>query len=301
MNCHNGAEHLREALDSIHLQTFEDWEVIFFDNASTDDSEEIARSYGSKVNYYKNTGDMLSLGAARNEALKYTQGKYIAFLDTDDKWLPDKLKLQVDLLDNNPEVGFTYANVWLKNEDDGTESLANRRTQPEGDVFRRFLRYYPVNLQTVMLRKDILAKLDHWFDPEFEVSEEYDLFMRYLLNTNAAYIDKPVAVYRLHSTMSSIRNIAKYPLENQLVLKKLRTIVPDLDLNYSREVSYFLAKIGYWFASASMNQGNTSAARSYLAPHKYTNGIFFILYMATFMPTVVWEWFQKLRLKVRIS
>jgi len=301
MNCHNGAQYLNEALDSIVDQTYKNWEVIFYDNVSTDGSEKIACSYGDKVHFYKNTGKLLSLGAARNEALKNAKGEYIAFLDTDDKWLPDKLKVQIAELEKHPEVGFIYANAWLLREGDGVKTLAYRKIQPGGDVFRSFLRYYPVNLQTVVLRKNVLKKLDHWFDPAFEVSEEFDLFMRLVLKTCAIYIKDPVAIYRVHPAMSSIRNIAKYPVENLSILEKLRKVIPELDLTYSKEVAYFKAKIGYWFASASMQNGDAANARSYLSPHKFTSVVFFLLYLSTYMPIIVWEWFQKLRLKVRVA
>ena len=78
MNCYNSARYLREALDSIFQQTFKDYEIIFWDNQSTDDSSKIARSYGAPLKYFRGE-EFLPLGAARNSAIEKATGKYIAF------------------------------------------------------------------------------------------------------------------------------------------------------------------------------------------------------------------------------
>ena len=91
MNCYNSELYLKESIDSIYAQTYSNLEIIFWDNASTDKSSEIAKSYDNKLKYFlaqKNT----NLGEARNAALENAQGKYIAFLDCDDLFLENKLK-----------------------------------------------------------------------------------------------------------------------------------------------------------------------------------------------------------------
>jgi glycosyltransferase involved in cell wall biosynthesis len=86
--------YLREAIDSVYAQTYKDWEIIFWDNASSDNSGEIAKSYDSRLKYFR--GNKTNpLYAVRNCALKKASGKYIAFLDCDDIWLPKKLYLQM--------------------------------------------------------------------------------------------------------------------------------------------------------------------------------------------------------------
>src|SRR4051812_42401163 len=91
MNCRNSEQHLREAIDSVVVQTYKNWEIIFYDNLSTDSSPEIAKSYGKKLRYIRGEKSM-SLGEARNEALKHANGDLITFLDCDDLWSPDKLE-----------------------------------------------------------------------------------------------------------------------------------------------------------------------------------------------------------------
>ena len=99
MNCHNGQKYIKESLNSIKKQTFKNWETIFFDNQSNDNSLEIAKSFkkDKRIKIFKSI-KKLSLYEARNEAIKKTRGIYIAFLDADDLWLPKKLEIQLDYI-----------------------------------------------------------------------------------------------------------------------------------------------------------------------------------------------------------
>lgn len=298
MNCYNGERYLREAIDSVFAQSYENWEIIFLDNASTDGSGDIARSYGKKVRYFCND-QTTSLGAARNAAIDRAEGELIAFLDTDDRWLSDKLDLQVATFRELSDVDFIYGNYYTLQADSGRTAVGLLKSQPEGEVFRDFLRYYPANLQTVMVRSSALRKLDELFDPILEVSEEYDFFMRLLFTSKAAYLKNPTAVYRVHSQMSSIRNIEKYPVENNYILGKLRAMIPDLDRLFPQEVAYLEAKIGYWHAAAHMHKGDNANARASLKPYRWQSATFLMLYLATFFPSSIWNALQQARRLVR--
>ena len=105
MNCLNSARDLRAALGSLMAQTFGDFEVIFWDNGSTDDSPAIAQSYGPKLRYFRGK-TTVPLGAARNLALMRARGRYLAFLDCDDLWRPRKLETQVALFEADPRVAL---------------------------------------------------------------------------------------------------------------------------------------------------------------------------------------------------
>jgi len=112
INCFNGEKYLREALDSVVIQTYKNWEIIFWDNQSTDISAKIFKSYkDSRLKYYLAPTHTKILYEARNYALKKTTGDFIAFLDVDDYWLSDKLEKQIPLF-NDPKVGLVYGNLW---------------------------------------------------------------------------------------------------------------------------------------------------------------------------------------------
>ena len=115
MNCYNGESFLHESIKSVLFQTYENWELIFWDNRSNDKSAEIFKSYNDKRFKYYYTSKHTLLSEARNEAIKRASGEFIAFLDTDDFWEKDKLELQMPLFDDL-KVGVVYGNVFCINE-----------------------------------------------------------------------------------------------------------------------------------------------------------------------------------------
>ena len=109
INCFNGEKFLKDAIDSVFQQTYENCEIIFFDNSSTDSSKEIACSYGDKVTYICSS-ELLPLGSARKEAIKHAKGEWICFLDTDDLWYPDKLNSQIAMASSD-SVALIYSGI----------------------------------------------------------------------------------------------------------------------------------------------------------------------------------------------
>ena len=96
MNCHNGEQYLRESISSVINQKYKNWELIFFDNNSKDQSVKIAKSFfNKKIRVFKSR-KFLKLYEARNQAIKKTKGQYICFCDTDDWWFKSKLQVQID-------------------------------------------------------------------------------------------------------------------------------------------------------------------------------------------------------------
>ena len=112
MKCYNGETYLYESIKSVLSQTYENWELIFWDNQSTDSSAEIFKSFRDKRFRYFYANGHTPLYKARNLAIEKSKGDFIAFLDTDDLWSKEKLKLQM-LYFNNPEVGVVFSNLWM--------------------------------------------------------------------------------------------------------------------------------------------------------------------------------------------
>ena len=223
-----------------------------------------------------------TLGAARNMALEQARGEFIAFLDTDDYWLPEKLVLQVGILQKSIEVDFIYSNCYLLDHQTGRQHKWLKRPQPKGNVFGRFLQHYPVNLQTVLLRRSALDTLDQLFDDHLTLSEEFDLFMRILYRSKAYYLDVTTAVYRIHANMSSIRQIERWPLECQFILDKLLSLDAEISLAYPREIAAFKAKIAFWQARSDMHYRRSADARCALKPHIFQSVIFAVLFLSTY-------------------
>lgn len=286
MNCHNTQDFLAEAIDSVYAQTFQDWELIFWDNASTDKSAQIAKKYDHRLKYFREN-KKTSLGQARNSAVKNCTGDYVTFLDCDDKWLPGKLKTQVTMMENCPSAGLLYSNYFI--------NKANRRIlaftckQPEGDVFENFLYRYPVAILTVMLRRTNIDRLDGLFDPALNLIEDFDFFLRVLYSSQALYQDAPTAVYRVHPGMTSIKQIYDWRREMELVNEKFSALCPDFNKRFSFALEKRRKVLRYFYAKIYMIQGDRRAAREQIAPVKFTEINYFTLYIFSFLPNIFWK------------
>ena len=259
MNCLNCQKYLREAIDSVYRQTYPHWEIIFWDNASTDDSGEIAQSYDSRLRYFR--GDRtVPLGEARNLAMGQAKGQIIGFLDCDDFWVETKLELQVPLF-RNAEVGLVYSNYYLKNMNTGRRTVHfKRKHPPQGRVFGKFLYAYPLNMQTVLVRAN-----EEIFDTSLEVSEEFDYFLRILMQTEARYVPEPLAVYRFHDEMASQRLNHLYPVETAYIIDKFEKMIPDFKVRHRKGYERLRFKLNYWRAKVNMKDGNREEAIKNLA------------------------------------
>ena len=116
INCFNGEKYLNEAVESVLDQNYKNWEIIFFDNNSTDNSCSILKEYKDKRIKYFKSKSKLTLYKARNLAIKKAKGKLISFLDVDDWWVKSKLNKQVKFFIKNKNVSVLYSNIYVYNE-----------------------------------------------------------------------------------------------------------------------------------------------------------------------------------------
>ncbi|TAN45272.1 MAG: glycosyltransferase [Nitrospirae bacterium] len=289
MNCLNCAEFLREAIDSVYSQTFQSWEIIFWDNASTDESPEIVKDYDAKIRYFKGD-ETVPLYKARNFALDKARGEFIAFLDCDDYWHSEKLARQTALFADNPGVDFIYGNYYILNMQENKTYQGLSGAQPSDPLFRSFMYSYPINLQTVMLRRSLLEKFGGSFDETLRLCGDYDLFMRMVYSSSVAYIPEPLVHYRVHQNMCSMKYMESYPAEMEYILGKFMKLGDDFEVSYRREIEYFKAKIGYWRARTEMAKGHPDRARNELGPYRRVDYKFFVLYLITYLPKFFWDW-----------
>ena len=116
MNCHNGEQFLEESLRSIIDQTYQNWELIFWDNNSLDNSKKILKGFKDKRIKYFKSQKFQNLYHSRNLAIKKAKGKYVGFLDVDDLWEKNKLKKQIKYFLENQSLKVIYSNFFLINE-----------------------------------------------------------------------------------------------------------------------------------------------------------------------------------------
>ncbi len=294
--CYNSEKYLKETLDSIVNQTYKDWELVIINDGSSDSTELIIEHYIKQgypivYKYQDNKG----LGFSRNEAIKLSHGKYIAFIDHDDMWLPHKLETQLRYFHTHPEHGFLYSNTYVLQDKKQRLLRSMRAKMPEGSVFRTFLVHYPVNLQTVVIKKTLLDDMGHWFDKELDLCEEYDFFLRLLYKTQAGYQKEPLAVYRLHSNMSSAKNFHKFKDEKLYILNKLSKQILKFEERYQDEIRLFRAGVASVQSTEYMLRGERRQAREAMRFCVFISMKYFVLYLMTYMPLFFYVWLHEMK------
>jgi glycosyltransferase involved in cell wall biosynthesis len=232
MNCYNGEKYLKEAVGSVYSQTYQNWEIIFWDNASTDNSAEIAKSYDDKLRYFRGE-KTVPLYAARNYALKKARGKYIAILDCDDLWLPTRLEEQIPLLERDDTIGLVHSDAFMFNEKGKEKRHFEIVTPYRGNIFKELLLCNFICTQTVVIRKDAFDSLDMWFDGRLTLSGDYDAYLRISYRWKVAFVDKPLARYRIHRESGTYKEGRKLEtVELDLVIENLSKAVNGFEKNY---------------------------------------------------------------------
>ncbi|MFP6892568.1 MAG: glycosyltransferase [Opitutales bacterium] len=179
-------ETLPRALDSVISQTFSDWELIVVDDGSTDGTDEmILRDYPAvRLHRQENTG----VSSARNAGVALASGEWIAFLDSDDAWLPEKLERQLSHLAKEPKLRLSHTDeIWIRN--------GRRVSQPKeyakagGGIYRRCLPLCCICPSSVLIRRDLFDEIGG-FDETFPVCEDYDLWLRITAREPVHYLDE---------------------------------------------------------------------------------------------------------------
>ena len=205
MNCFNGETYLKESIESVLSQTYKNWELIFWDNKSKDKSADIFKSYNEKKLKYYYAPEHTNLYKARNEAIKKSNGDFIAFLDSDDFWEQDKLELQVELF-KDLDVAVVYGNCFIINENLNTRSLYLKKKIPKGIILNSLLKKYHTGLVTLVIRKSYLDNQKSPFDDSFHIIGDFDLMIRMSAKYKFDCINKPIASWRVHGKNESLIN-----------------------------------------------------------------------------------------------
>jgi len=183
---------VREAVESVLAQRFRDFELIVVDDGSTDDSARELGSLGVKLRLIWQTRKGVS--AARNLGSAIARGRYIAFLDSDDLWLPKKLEVQLAFMEQNPRIEICQTEeIWVRR---GVRvNPRDRHRKASGDIFRRTLDLCLVSPSAVMMTKELFERTGG-FDETLAVCEDYDLWLRIAVAQEVALIPAALVVKR---------------------------------------------------------------------------------------------------------
>jgi glycosyltransferase involved in cell wall biosynthesis len=181
-----------KAINSVLAQTYQDFEILIIDDASTDNTEKVIRDLNNdKIKYYrldKNSGQCI----ARNFGIKKSNAKYIAFLDSDDEWFPEKLKLQIDCFDTGSDkLGIVYGYAYQKDVIKDKTTLYDREYY-RGSIHDKFLEgFCPPTPSLFMVKNEVLQKLNG-FDENLITFVDLDMWLRISEEYEFDYVEEPI-------------------------------------------------------------------------------------------------------------
>ena len=276
INCYNSDEYLKKAIDSCYSQTYSNWEIIFFDNASTDNSKSIALSYNEKLKYHYSE-KKLKLGEARNIAIKLAKGDYLCFLDCDDVYLNNKIIDQVRYMEEK-NLLFSYSDYHVINENDAI-IRSYRNKLKEGYLINNLLLKYEINFQSSMFKKTLFSNNEYFFDKNLVYSPDYNLIMRIALHNKIGILNKFTVNYRVHPKANSKKQLRYVSKE----IKYTLDLLVDADKNHIKNyivpysINFAYNKIEYYKAIYFISINDYNHARNLLKKVKFKSLKFFLL------------------------
>jgi len=278
INCKNSEKYLKEAVDSVLDQSYENFEIIIVDNNSKDNTSKIIQSLSDfRIKYFK-LNNSLSLGEARNFGLKNSNGKFIGFLDSDDFWHCEKLEKSL-IQFNNYQTALVYSNVNYFNEKDSFQLYSNLKPFSKF-IFNDIIKDYNLCISSCIFSRMYLNKMKQLFDLNLEVCEDFDFFLRLSRLGQANYINEVLVNYRIHSNNLTKTKRLLFFEEKEYVINKL---ISQLQLEQKMAKSLFfknnLDKAKYYWKT---NKNNTAIKLILMSDHS-SNHLLKIFYSTLFL------------------
>jgi len=233
---YNRSQSLRRALQSVYQQSRADFEVIVVDDGSTDDTAEVIAAHYPQCIYIFQSNKGVS--AARNAGIAHASGEWIAFLDSDDEWLPTKLEMQLKASINHPKYQIIHTDeIWIRN---GKRVNPMQKHQKHGGwIFEKCLPLCAISPSSVMIHRQVLQTVG-LFDESLPACEDYDLWLRICCLYPVLFIATALVVkYGGHPDQLS----AKYWGMDRFRIKALNRIIQSGTLNQQDKLSARLVLI----------------------------------------------------------
>ena len=268
--CYNSEPFIERTLQSIFAQTYKDWELVVVNDGSTDATGSIIQrhlSEGWPIVYHEQPNQ--GVAEAHNQAFRFSSGEYIAFIDHDDLWLPQKLERQVPLFDEHPDVGLVFSDC-VNVLDDGYAFRRFQKCLPHaGYAFRKLLGQYFLTTTTILIRRAVVTETGEWFDPQFRVLPDTEFFLRVAFHWKLAFVSESLARVHMHRRSTSYIGRDRMPIEMRAILEKQRFLYPQFDHDYAQEIHRLQFELARGEARLAWAAGQRSRALELVRPYSF--------------------------------
>lgn len=285
---YNSKKYISEAINSVLRQTCTDYEIIVVDDGSTDNTKGIIDHNFPQVRYYYIPHHGVS--RARNYGIQRARGEFIAFLDADDLWLPEKLEMQIDVFNADQELMLVFTEHRFFDSNGIREATFSKKERlMKGDVVKNIFLYSHVALPTVMVRTHVFQEIGY-FDEDLNVAEDDNLWIRIALKFRIHLLDEVLVHCRMteNSLSRTTSNLVAGVLKN---IELIENKYPDLRkrlgrANIRRKLSYIYSNYGYFYFS---NGDYEMSRRYYFKSITYYIHISSLIYLffSVFPPSII--------------
>lgn len=220
---YNGERYLQRAIDGVLAQTYTDVEIVVIDDGSTDSSPTMLREYGDRlcVTHQANCGNV---GLVRNTGIERSRGEFVAFLDQDDWWLPEKLQKQVDMMRSDDRIGLVHTGVTCFDNETGNETgPLNPLCRPErmiGECYEVLLLGNPLYNSSVLVRRSVIDRVGPCdSNIKGNTIQDYGLWLRVAKTHRFGFVPDAVTCYRIHAGQGMWDRRAMLEAELELLLR----------------------------------------------------------------------------------
>lgn len=252
---YNSAAFLPQSIESVLQQTYDNFEVIVIDDGSTDNTEAVLADYKDKIRYIKKNNGGPS--GARNLGIAEAKGEFIAFQDSDDLWLPEKLQLQMEYLTTHPEIAVLYTDLIQFNQQGVVSAGLEERygSLPSGYIFEELLVNHAITLSTIIVRRSCIDEIGV-FDESLIGAEDYNFYLRLARKFQFDFLNQALVHKRLHTNNLSddLDQMCEDEVKN---LDKIALMFPDARIPKRKLAARIYTRFGkYYFGQKRFNQAN---------------------------------------------
>lgn len=223
---YNRADIIDRAIESVLRQSYEQFELLVVDDSSSDETVETVEAYDDPRIRVIELGSNQGPAEARNTGIREAKGGFIAFLDSDDFWHPEKLEEQLATFEElGTDYGLVYTDAYILT--DGY--LKKRERREQGEIYRREIVQDRIpGTSAVMVRAGLLAQMETLFDPQLPAREDYDLWLRLTQQTKVHYVARPLAAFDRGYTNRRSADCEAHIEACEEILRRIRDRTPDL-------------------------------------------------------------------------
>lgn len=296
---YNCADYIVDSVESALNQTYRDFEVIVVDGGSTDGTVEKLEPYLDKIAFMTQTGK--GVANARNEAIKASKGRYIAILDADDKWLPNKLEVQMNYLKKHPEIGLLFSDEYYYDSEGSYRGrwFKDRVKIYTGYVFDKLFENNFIGALTALIKRECFDQVGY-FNEDLFYAEDTEMWLRIAKEYQIGYIDEPLAVCRFRPESRSLEFEKHYHVKTG-ILHSLINRYPDYFINHpdvlKNGLSNHYFKFGYrYFENRNLKQARRQFQKA--LKYKLFNLKSWTYFFSCFLPPIFLPAARKIKRRI---